>query len=341
MILDSDPSHALSDQGKVACWISGVTGEAEASVRSRLLSEYEEPGSTVRQALGEAGLEPFVWSDALIRFYEQTDAFLYELVIWNLNRMKVWMRSAVGRHLSNGHTEPLDVLNIGDGLGIDSVHFARAGHRVTYYEVPGYSQSFARKFFDDCGVDIDVLTDEADIPTKAFDVVVCLDVLEHMPDPPAYVRRIGGYLRPGGRLIVNAPFMVIHRSTMTHLKSNRRYSGSLSLFTRSGFRLLDGELGWNPLVLQYVVDRTAGAEPAAGAGRIAGAGRAGGIAGTGGAVGANGSTPSPSPWTPKRLALRAAGCVLSLGRWPIVPLSLADRFRHRQRQWFNGKTTPD
>ena len=84
MILDSDSSHPLSDQGKVASWISGVTGEAEASVRSRLLAEYEEPGSTVRQALGEAGLEPFVWSYALIRFYEQTDAFLYELVIWKV-----------------------------------------------------------------------------------------------------------------------------------------------------------------------------------------------------------------------------------------------------------------
>lgn len=305
----NDPLH---EEDKIVSWIAEITNSPESSVRTRLRTEYDNPGSTVAKALREACIAPFTWSDELARFYEKTEAFLYELVIWNLNRMKVWMRKAVARHLATGQTgamdhtgsegqsRPLKVLNIGDGLGFDSVHFARAGHRMTYFELPGFSEAFARKVFTDCNVDIAMLTNTDEIPREAFDAVVCLDVLEHVPDPPAFVNTIASYLRPGGRLIVNAPFAVIHPSTATHLKSNRRYSGSLALYKQAGFRLLDGEISWTPIVLQRVTD----------------------------------ASMAPTPWSPRRLAIAVGGCFLSLGRYPVVPLGLGDRFRRYQGRWF-------
>jgi 2-polyprenyl-3-methyl-5-hydroxy-6-metoxy-1,4-benzoquinol methylase len=43
------------------------------------------------------------------------------------------------------------------------------------------------------------------LPDGAFDVVVCWDVLEHLPDPLAALRNIGAAVAPGGVLFVGFP----------------------------------------------------------------------------------------------------------------------------------------
>jgi 2-polyprenyl-3-methyl-5-hydroxy-6-metoxy-1,4-benzoquinol methylase len=46
---------------------------------------------------------------------------------------------------------------------------------------------------------------ETEIPAASLDLVLCLDVLEHMADPWAMVRRLSGLIGEGGRLIVSVP----------------------------------------------------------------------------------------------------------------------------------------
>lgn len=43
------------------------------------------------------------------------------------------------------------------------------------------------------------------VPDGSFDVIVCTEVIEHVPDPMAVVREFGRILAPGGRLILTAP----------------------------------------------------------------------------------------------------------------------------------------
>jgi 2-polyprenyl-3-methyl-5-hydroxy-6-metoxy-1,4-benzoquinol methylase len=38
-----------------------------------------------------------------------------------------------------------------------------------------------------------------------FDVISAFDLLEHVPDPPAFLRRCAGLLKPGGRLVISTP----------------------------------------------------------------------------------------------------------------------------------------
>lgn len=46
---------------------------------------------------------------------------------------------------------------------------------------------------------------EAEIAPASLDLVLCLDVLEHMADPWALVARLSTLLAPGGRLILSVP----------------------------------------------------------------------------------------------------------------------------------------
>lgn len=56
---------------------------------------------------------------------------------------------------------------------------------------------------------IDLVCDIAAIPepSASFDAILCTEVLEHVPDPTAALDEFSRLLKPGGRLILTAPFV--------------------------------------------------------------------------------------------------------------------------------------
>jgi SAM-dependent methyltransferase len=159
--------------------------------------------------------------------------------------------------------------------------------------------------FELAGRSVRMLTDPGEISAESFDAVVCLDVLEHVPDPPAFVRMIAGCLREGGRLIVHAPFYMIHPAYPTHLKANRRYSGRVSLYTGAGLRLVDGRAFWNPLVFE----KSRNVENSKRR-NVAGIRRS------------------------KRVVMAMAGAYYALGRWTALPFYPVHVLRWAQSRWF-------
>jgi SAM-dependent methyltransferase len=55
---------------------------------------------------------------------------------------------------------------------------------------------------------IDLVSDIASIPEpdNSFDVVLCTEVLEHVPDPLAAIREFSRLIKPGGLIILTVPF---------------------------------------------------------------------------------------------------------------------------------------
>ncbi|HSX17901.1 MAG TPA: methyltransferase domain-containing protein [Candidatus Saccharimonadales bacterium] len=65
---------------------------------------------------------------------------------------------------------------------------------------------------------IDIVSDITDIPVKntSFDAILCSEVFEHIPDPPAAIKELARILKPGGRLIFTAPLGSGHHQQPYH-----------------------------------------------------------------------------------------------------------------------------
>jgi SAM-dependent methyltransferase len=293
-----DPIHSSQQMAEL---IASVTHQPEPEIIERLKKEFADPGSTVARDFESRGIPPYVMSEQMMRFYSQTDAFLFELAVWNRNANKRFMCRQILELIARYHTGPADVLSIGDGMGFDCLEFFRAGHRVTYFELPGKTEACARQVFEQSGAPIAVLTDPAKLLPDCCDVLVCLDTLEHVPDPREMVRQIAGYLRPGGLLFIHAPFYMIHPHYPTHLKSSRKFSGDLRLYTDCGLKPIDGDLFWKPLLLAK----------------------------------ADSAGQFPEVPLAKQLELAFGGLLLRLGRIGLYPRSLVHWIRRRGNRWFD------
>ena len=240
----------LTDNAWLTQVISELTNQPVEAVQQRLHDEECQIGANVGAAMKHAGITPHVWSDELIQFYQQTDAFLYELIAWNRNANKVTIRQWINAALARLPSFSLDILTYGDGIGCDSLYFTQAGHRVIYCDLGELSKQFAHTLFSAAGLPFEPASDLSALPAESFDVIVCLDVLEHVPDPSSLIEQLVRCLRPGGLLIASAPFFAIMPEFSTHLKSNVRHSGSLSsLYGPHGLSLVDGRPFLDPVVL--------------------------------------------------------------------------------------------
>jgi SAM-dependent methyltransferase len=88
---------------------------------------------------------------------------------------------------------------------------------------------------------IDIVSDILHIPEKdaSFDAVLCTEVLEHLPDPVRALDEMARLLRPGGTLIVTAPFWSLtHFAPFHYATGFNRYFYELHL-DRLGLDVVD------------------------------------------------------------------------------------------------------
>lgn len=70
----------------------------------------------------------------------------------------------------------------------------------------------------------------------SFDVVLCTEVMEHVPNPARLLSEVNRVLRPGGHLVLTTPFLVpIHEAPYDFFRYTRH--GLAELVARSGLEL--------------------------------------------------------------------------------------------------------
>lgn len=99
------------------------------------------------------------------------------------------------------------VLDIGTGGGILAESMAQAGAQVTAIDLAEAPLAVARLHARESGVDVDyrniAAEDLAAQEPGSYDVVTCLEVLEHVPDPASTVAACKALVKPGGKVFLS------------------------------------------------------------------------------------------------------------------------------------------
>ena len=105
------------------------------------------------------------------------------------------------------NVQGLEVLDVGCGGGILSEGLFDLGAKVTGIDAAGPSLEVARIHATDNDKDITYLETTAEellaTSDKKYDVVCCLEVLEHVPDPKVLVKACISLLKPNGQLFLS------------------------------------------------------------------------------------------------------------------------------------------
>lgn len=99
---------------------------------------------------------------------------------------------------------------------------------------------------------LDIVCDITSIPEPdaSFDAAMCIEVLEHLPDPIRALRELTRLLRPGGTLIITAPFCCL-----THFAPHFYYTGYSPYFYEYWLGVLGFEIEdmqWNGSYFEYL-----------------------------------------------------------------------------------------
>ena len=133
-------------------------------------------------------------------------------MLHRLNPVRLrYIRAAADAHWGGapGGFAPLAgrrALDVGCGAGLLAEPLARLGAAVTGLDAAPENVAVAVAHAAAAGLAIEYRAGElAQLGDERFDLVTCLEVIEHVADPAAFVRGLAAALAPGGLMILSTP----------------------------------------------------------------------------------------------------------------------------------------
>jgi 2-polyprenyl-6-hydroxyphenyl methylase/3-demethylubiquinone-9 3-methyltransferase len=127
-----------------------------------------------------------------------------------------WMNPARIDWIQGLLNKPTRILDVGCGAGLAAEALARLGHDVLGLDAAGEAIDAARMHAEGKGLRLTYRTGTAeDLVTEGmtFPVITALEVIEHVPNPVAFVRLLASLLEPEGMLILST----LNRTTRSFL----------------------------------------------------------------------------------------------------------------------------
>ena len=192
-----------------------------------------------------------------------SSAMLHKL---NPVRLK-YLRDMIDQHwqcdeCSRRPLEGRTALDVGCGAGLLTEPLARLGARVTGIDGTAEVIAVARDHASAAGLDIDYRVGAVEALQERFDLVTCMEVIEHVADPAAFLMALANRLAPGGLLVMSTPnatamsklMMITVGEGLGHIpKGTHDFDKFItparfkSLLTDAGLSCLDVEgIAWSP-----------------------------------------------------------------------------------------------
>src|SRR5512139_2489001 len=147
--------------------------------------------------------------DRIAKFYKQTANYIYELGEWHLfvdNKRE--SDQALVEDMKK--KQPKNILDFGGGVGLMAIPLARAGFDVTLADLDGTSLDFAKFRADRHGDKLKIWKSDVEPmpPDAKYDVILALDVLEHLPKETLHqiVDKLVKLKHAKTEIIISAPF---------------------------------------------------------------------------------------------------------------------------------------
>lgn len=246
--------------------IAEVTGRSINTIQQALSTETSHPGQAVIGDIKIFSAVSHWYSEAMGKIYRDGASFAFELASTYQDEARLLMASFILLRLFSLEEEnerAPRILAVGDGLGFDSLRIAMAGFDVTYLDVDQSitARVASRNFLaldgheDSCFGKVDMQSQL--LGTENFDVVIALEVIEHVDQPMSFIEALAMELKEGGLLIMSDCFDGIKDHWPTHLAINERFSGGLPVLAGIASLVLD-DCATAPYGKPYVFKKLAG-----------------------------------------------------------------------------------
>jgi 2-polyprenyl-3-methyl-5-hydroxy-6-metoxy-1,4-benzoquinol methylase len=136
-----------------------------------------------------------------IESFYQSATMVYDLMGWHSLRDDTGpLAYILGLEIARAH-HVQTCLDFGSGVGSGALLFIRAGITMSLADISTTLLDFAHWRFARRGLSGHFLDlNRAALPTTSFDMILAMDVFEHLADPVATAERLWRALRPGGLL---------------------------------------------------------------------------------------------------------------------------------------------
>jgi 2-polyprenyl-3-methyl-5-hydroxy-6-metoxy-1,4-benzoquinol methylase len=193
-------------------WREGLLCDGATDLRTSLLCEIAayygitNPEEVELRCSGAVATMRQEWEERVspsqrssVESFYQSRTMVYDLMGWHSLRDDTGpLAYVLGLEIAREHGIQT-CLDFGSGVGSGALLFARAGIQMTLADISTTLLDFARWRFTRRGSSAVFLDlNQQSLPTASFDMVLAMDVFEHLVDPVEAVSRLWQALRPGG-----------------------------------------------------------------------------------------------------------------------------------------------